>query len=104
MSARLMQFINSPTGPKTTHFWGPVANWGFVLAVRWGGMREERGWEERGGWRGGGVYSAHACLITRHTFIHTQAIIDSKKPPETISAKMTGGTYLTRFVSVLRFG
>jgi hypothetical protein len=21
------------TGPKTTHFWGPVANWGFVLAV-----------------------------------------------------------------------
>ena len=32
-SSRLMQFINSPTGPKTTHFWGPVANWGFVLAV-----------------------------------------------------------------------
>jgi hypothetical protein len=28
-----MQFVNSPTGPKTTHFWGPVANWGFVLAV-----------------------------------------------------------------------
>mgnify|MGYP006288060889 FL=1 len=25
-------FINSPIGPKTTHFWGPVANWGFVLA------------------------------------------------------------------------
>ncbi|EWM26988.1 brain protein 44-like protein [Nannochloropsis gaditana] len=50
MSARLVQFINSPTGPKTTHFWGPVANWGFVLA----------------------------------------AMIDSRKPPETISAKMTG--------------
>ena len=30
----LRAFINSPTGPKTTHFWGPVANWGFVLAVR----------------------------------------------------------------------
>uniref|UniRef100_A0A7S0XBT1 Mitochondrial pyruvate carrier n=1 Tax=Mantoniella antarctica TaxID=81844 RepID=A0A7S0XBT1_9CHLO len=30
--SRLMQFVNSPTGPKTTHFWGPVANWGFVLA------------------------------------------------------------------------
>ena len=27
-------FINSPTGPMTTHFWGPVANWGFVIAVR----------------------------------------------------------------------
>ncbi|KAG1677635.1 hypothetical protein FOA52_010416 [Chlamydomonas sp. UWO 241] len=25
-------FWNSPTGPKTTHFWGPVANWGFVVA------------------------------------------------------------------------
>ena len=26
-------WVNSPMGPKTTHFWGPVANWGFVLAV-----------------------------------------------------------------------
>lgn len=26
-------FWNSPVGPKTTHFWGPVANWGFVVAV-----------------------------------------------------------------------
>jgi hypothetical protein len=34
MAGRLRYFINSPTGPKTTHFWGPVANWGFVLAVR----------------------------------------------------------------------
>lgn len=34
LGARLTAFINSPTGPKTTHFWGPVANWGFVLAVR----------------------------------------------------------------------
>ncbi|CAI2384857.1 unnamed protein product [Moneuplotes crassus] len=25
-------FINSPIGPKTTHFWGPVCNWGIVLA------------------------------------------------------------------------
>lgn len=33
-AARLRTFVNSPTGPKTTHFWGPVANWGFVLAVR----------------------------------------------------------------------
>ena len=27
-----MAFVNSPVGPKTIHFWGPVANWGFVLA------------------------------------------------------------------------
>ncbi|XP_068661330.1 mitochondrial pyruvate carrier 1-like isoform X1 [Aristolochia californica] len=25
-------FLNSPVGPKTTHFWGPVANWGFIVA------------------------------------------------------------------------
>lgn len=35
LAAKLRMFVNSPTGPKTTHFWGPVANWGFVLAVRW---------------------------------------------------------------------
>jgi len=28
----LMRWIHSETGPKTTHFWGPVANWGFVIA------------------------------------------------------------------------
>ncbi|OEL28092.1 Mitochondrial pyruvate carrier 1, partial [Dichanthelium oligosanthes] len=32
MSTALKAFLNSPVGPKTTHFWGPVANWGFVLA------------------------------------------------------------------------
>ncbi|KAI0504394.1 mitochondrial pyruvate carrier 1 [Dendrobium catenatum] len=30
--AALRAFWNSPVGPKTTHFWGPVANWGFVTA------------------------------------------------------------------------
>ena len=29
---KLHQFINSPVGPKTVHFWGPAANWGLVLA------------------------------------------------------------------------
>jgi hypothetical protein len=28
----VMAFINSPIGPKTIHFWGPMANWGFVAA------------------------------------------------------------------------
>eukprot|EP01017_Pseudomicrothorax_dubius_P000851 TRINITY_DN0_c2777_g1_i2.p1 TRINITY_DN0_c2777_g1~~TRINITY_DN0_c2777_g1_i2.p1 ORF type:complete len:106 (-),score=24.25 TRINITY_DN0_c2777_g1_i2:29-346(-) len=27
----LVKFWNSPVGPKTTHFWGPVMNWGFVV-------------------------------------------------------------------------
>nr|XP_009761888.1 PREDICTED: probable mitochondrial pyruvate carrier 1 isoform X2 [Nicotiana sylvestris] len=31
-------FWNSPVGPKTTHFWGPMANWGFVIA----GMMDSR--------------------------------------------------------------
>ncbi|XP_024970828.1 mitochondrial pyruvate carrier 1-like isoform X1 [Cynara cardunculus var. scolymus] len=29
----LKTFLNSPVGPKTTHFWGPIANWGFVIAA-----------------------------------------------------------------------
>ncbi|KAF0973863.1 hypothetical protein FDP41_007250 [Naegleria fowleri] len=29
----LVQFWNSPVGPKTTHFWGPFANWGIVIAA-----------------------------------------------------------------------
>ena len=33
MASSFRAFLNSPVGPKTTHFWGPVANWGFVLAV-----------------------------------------------------------------------
>ncbi|RHY30811.1 hypothetical protein DYB32_004005 [Aphanomyces invadans] len=32
-AGRFKAFINHPTGPKTTHFWGPVANWGFVAAA-----------------------------------------------------------------------
>ncbi|KAE8820323.1 mitochondrial pyruvate carrier 1 [Hordeum vulgare] len=32
MATAFKAFVNSPVGPKTTHFWGPVANWGFVLA------------------------------------------------------------------------
>lgn len=33
MVHKIKSWISSPTGPKTTHFWGPVANWGFVVAV-----------------------------------------------------------------------
>ncbi|CAE7437154.1 MPC1 [Symbiodinium sp. CCMP2592] len=28
----LAAFINSPTGPMTTHFWGPIANWGLAAS------------------------------------------------------------------------
>ncbi|GMI40004.1 hypothetical protein TrCOL_g13882 [Triparma columacea] len=33
MSAVVRAWVKSPTGPMTTHFWGPVANWGFVGAA-----------------------------------------------------------------------
>ncbi|KAL9315267.1 hypothetical protein ACSQ67_016268 [Phaseolus vulgaris] len=32
MASNFRAFWNSPVGPKTAHFWGPVANWGFVAA------------------------------------------------------------------------
>jgi len=32
MRSKFQQLWDSPTGLKTTHFWGPVANWGIVLA------------------------------------------------------------------------
>lgn len=32
LGSRFRALMDSPTGPRTVHFWGPVANWGFVLA------------------------------------------------------------------------
>ncbi|KAG9447208.1 hypothetical protein H6P81_013336 [Aristolochia fimbriata] len=32
LMASFRAFLNSPVGPKTTHFWGPVSNMGFILA------------------------------------------------------------------------
>lgn len=29
----LHTFWNSPIGPKTTHFWGPLVNWSIPIAV-----------------------------------------------------------------------
>ncbi|OSX71426.1 hypothetical protein BU14_0535s0003 [Porphyra umbilicalis] len=28
----LVRFLRSPTGPMTTHFWGPITNWGLSIA------------------------------------------------------------------------
>ena len=32
MADKLVALWNSPVGPRTVHFWGPLANWGLVLA------------------------------------------------------------------------
>lgn len=29
---KILAFINSPVGPRTVHFWGPLANWALVGA------------------------------------------------------------------------
>ena len=29
---KLIVFLKGPTGVRTTHFWGPFLNWGFVVA------------------------------------------------------------------------
>ncbi|KAK3040617.1 hypothetical protein RJ639_026938 [Escallonia herrerae] len=31
--ASFRRFLNSPVGPKTTHFWGPVSNCGIIAAA-----------------------------------------------------------------------
>ena len=31
-TSKLASLFNSPVGPRTIHFWGPLANWGFVVA------------------------------------------------------------------------
>lgn len=63
MSSKFMAFVNSPTGPRTTHFWGPVANWGFVLAVSicqlpW---RAQQAWREHAGRKAQFTTPAAAC-------------------------------------------
>ncbi|KAI3949091.1 hypothetical protein MKW92_030854 [Papaver armeniacum] len=32
-AARFRAFLNSPMGPKTTHFWGPVSNIGLLASA-----------------------------------------------------------------------
>ncbi|KAI3841929.1 hypothetical protein MKX03_007967 [Papaver bracteatum] len=32
-AARFRAFVNSPMGPKTTHFWGPVSNIGLFASA-----------------------------------------------------------------------
>ena len=32
MASAFQRWLSSPTGPRTVHFWGPAANWGFVAA------------------------------------------------------------------------
>jgi hypothetical protein len=97
LALKLKSWVSSPTGPRTTHFWGPIANWGFVIAVSthaaagWplAGRRPSR-WRER-------VVPVHASWAScptdppRPATPPPQGLADSQKPPEAISRNMTGG-------------
>jgi hypothetical protein len=40
MSSAVMKWAMGPTGVKTTHFWGPFANWGLVGASAYNALVE----------------------------------------------------------------
>lgn len=89
LGSKLRSFVNSPTGPKTTHFWGPVANWGFVIAVRRVDGMDRRGRE---------MVLAAICsksmrprVSTPQCHRHPQGLADSQKPADMISPNMTSG-------------
>ncbi len=106
LASRLRAFVDSPTGLKTTHFWGPVANWGFVLAV------SELLWWNRNRERSTSIIVAllrflrpqkkksmaqfcSRCLLSFSLSptlgSANQGLADSQKPAELISPNMTGG-------------
>jgi len=107
LASRLRAFVDSPTGLKTTHFWGPVANWGFVLAVSellwWNRNRERRARASSS------LFFVFCALKKKKSMAQfcsrcllsfslsptlgsaNQGLADSQKPAELISPNMTGG-------------
>lgn len=89
LGVRLKKFIDSPTGPKTTHFWGPVANWGFVVAVSGSHVAWLRTLRSLGP-AGPSCWQTSRPTLPR-TPATLQGLADTSKPPEMISGKMTAG-------------
>ena len=57
----MASFLTSPVGPLTIHFWGPVANWGFVIA----GILDMNKPMERVSERMQCVLTTYSCLFMR---------------------------------------
>mmetsp|Transcript_71505 Transcript_71505/g.225822 ORF Transcript_71505/g.225822 Transcript_71505/m.225822 type:complete len:138 (+) Transcript_71505:179-592(+) len=64
-SSPLMAWVKSPTGPTTTHFWGPIANWGFVLA----GINDMKKPAEAISGNMTGVLCVYSCLFMRFAWV-----------------------------------
>jgi len=63
--AAMRAFWNSPVGPKTTHFWGPVANWGLVVA----GLVDTQKPPEMISGNMTGVMCVYSCLFMRFAWM-----------------------------------
>ena len=105
LASRLKAFVDSPTGPKTTHFWGPVANWGFVLAVSccestrrsisFCALEKKKKKKKVGGPKRLNCSRFH-CFYPPAIDSTKQGHADTQKPAELISPNMTGGEIIWR--------
>lgn len=84
----LRAFVNSPIGPKTTHFWGPVFNWSLPIAVF---AKNSNSFQHSSLLFY--VISIHynPSTLVSIAFFLLKAFLDTKKPPEVISGNMTAG-------------
>ena len=113
----LRAWLTGPQGWRTTHFWGPVANWGFVIAVSARALARcgphvltDAAQLHQGagaGWKPlRWLRSCRRCHRPRvsplsvpgrgvsvedtlSSFVNLQGAIDSQKPPEQLSPSMT---------------
>ena len=88
-------FLNSPVGPKTTHFWGPVANFGFVAAVcnpKFQLQYHSPSLDDFLIFAFFMFFSACGVICNLKSVINqSQGLADVKKPADMISGRMTGG-------------
>ena len=60
-----MGLLRSPVGPMTIHFWGPIANWGLVIA----GILDMNKPMERVSLKMTSVLTFYSCLFMRFAWM-----------------------------------